>query len=287
VTSEIYNLVELKSTATVVTTPTAAPEVVVAYDGTTAPMGLFLSLGAVGFAGLAPQPPPADAIDWTTPDPIRGTNHTVLPYRAASTGRFDGPLKDRERAVDAARLILERLAGPSLPPPPDAPPPPVAAVNATRDLSRPATASPAPGPSGSNGANGSNGNPVGPAPMTAAPTPAAAAAAPAPAEPTPPTSAADADASATSTFEIVADAVMVAELRAVITMYGEITEERPVTWTTEVRFRGSVEEKHHPALRFTVAVPTAKEEELRVALSGYRLRSLDVVGGRPTAGVTA
>lgn len=261
-TSEIYNLEQDNITATVVTVPTGPPEVVVAYDGTSAPLTVFLNLGAVGFSGMAAQPPPADAIDWATPDPVRGTAHTVLAYRAVSVGRYDGAPKDRERALDAARLILERLARPSLPPPPDAPPPPVAATAANRASTRPSTASPVP-PSRPNGKTID-------AALTA--------------------SGNDTKAAGTGeavTLAIIVDSAMAPELRAVLGARSDITEERPVTWTTEVRFRGSIEEKHHPAVRFTVAVDDAREDELRVALSAYRLRSFERVATRPTAGVSA
>ena len=187
----------------------------------------------------------------------------MLPYRAVSIGTYDGAPKDRERAIDAARLILERLAGPSLPPPPDAHLP---RPTATRDLTRPSTASPAPAPG-----------------ATERSIETALATTPAPAVPAADPPAPAAEVTGSTTLEIVVDSARASELRAVIGTHGDITEERPVTWTTEVRFRGSVEEKHHPAVRFTVVADRAEEAALRLAVSAYRLRSLEVVASRPTA----
>lgn len=77
------------------------PELEVAYEGTFPPQSLFDALEASGWEHPVPVPPPAAAIDWSTPDPIKGTRYTVRPYRAVSRVALLGP--DRSgRAVELA-----------------------------------------------------------------------------------------------------------------------------------------------------------------------------------------
>ncbi len=252
-TAEIFTIES--TTCTIVTGLTGPPEVTVSYEGTAAPLTIFMHLAALGFEGLAPQPPPVDAIDWTTPDPVRGTTHTVRPYPAVSVGRYEGPTPDRDRAVDAARLIFERLTRSTLPPPP-----PSAAVptNGTAASRRPPPAVAA----------------VATPPPRRPEATVAAAPAPGPDDASPATTATDDPASVRA---FVIDADMARGLGAILSQFGEITEERPTTWTTEGRYRGQVTETHHRAVRFTVSVPVAAEVALIEALAKVPVRSSEIV----------
>jgi hypothetical protein len=52
------------------------------YDGTRPPEALFDAIASVGWQRPVAAPPPRSAVDWTAPDPARGTRYTVRPYRA-------------------------------------------------------------------------------------------------------------------------------------------------------------------------------------------------------------
>ena len=79
----------------------SAVELELIYDGTFPPQTLFDALEASGWEHPVVVPPPASAIDWSTPDPIKGTRYTVLPYRAVSRVALVG--SDRSgRAVELA-----------------------------------------------------------------------------------------------------------------------------------------------------------------------------------------
>ncbi len=271
VTAEIFTLESSGTTCTIVTGLTGPPEVTVSYEGTAPPLTIFLHLDALGFVGLSPQPPPVEAIDWTTPDPSRGTTHTVRDYQAVSVGRYDGPNADRERAVDAARLIFERLTRSTLPPPP-APPPPPPAMHPPDDGSRPAPP-PAAGPARTD-------TDTGPPTITKD---TGDTGAPSVTKDTEDTEVAADPAAAMIVRALVIDADAAPSLRPVLTALGEITEERPITWTTQMRYRGNHTETHHRAVRFIVAVSTDDERALLDALTGFRLRSAEVVDVEPVA----
>ena len=55
------------------------PEVVLSFQGLAEPVGLFEELRAIGWVVPNMPPRPANAIDWT-PDPVAGTDYTVLPW---------------------------------------------------------------------------------------------------------------------------------------------------------------------------------------------------------------
>lgn len=50
------------------------------YAGLQPPLGLFADLEMIGWAPPAIQPPPAKAIDWSTPNETTGERYTVRPY---------------------------------------------------------------------------------------------------------------------------------------------------------------------------------------------------------------
>ena len=264
VTAEIFTLEPSGTTCTIVTGLTGPPEVTVSYEGTAPPLPIFMHLDVLGFAGLTPQPPPVEAIDWTTPDPTRGTTHTVQSYQAVSVGRYDGPAADRDRAVDAARLIFQRLTRSTLPPPPASPAP------------LPSAAAPAP-PSANGSGNGSR-----PSPPTTA-SPAASNGAGELTDSAGTSVGVDVASSTGPTIvrALVIDADVAPSLRPVLTALGTLTEERPVTWTTEMRYRGNLTETHHRAVRFTVSVTADHEPALLDALTGFRLRSAEVLDVEP------
>ncbi len=268
VTAEIFTLEPSGTTCTIVTGLTGPPEVTVSYEGTAPPLTIFMHLDALGFAGLTPQPPPVEAIDWTTPDPARGTTHTVQSYQAVSVGRYDGPGADRDRAVDAARLIFERLTRSTLPPPPSSP-----------ATTPPATTPPA--PTSANGNGNQNGRASRPS-LPSAASPAAGNGSTSPAVPAAdPVGVDPAGTGPTTVRALVIDADAAPSLRPVLLALGTVTEERPVTWTTEMRYRGNLTETHHRAVRFTVSVTAEHEPALLDALTGFRLRSAEVLDVEP------
>ena len=57
-----------------------APEVLLSFEGTAPPMGLFGDLQRLGWVVPSPPPPPSSAIDWT-PDPTTGADYTLRPWR--------------------------------------------------------------------------------------------------------------------------------------------------------------------------------------------------------------
>jgi len=60
------------------------------YDGLVPPVLLFDDLAMIGWRPPAPTPPPASAIDWSTPDPVAGTSHSVRSYRVTGA-RVEAP----------------------------------------------------------------------------------------------------------------------------------------------------------------------------------------------------
>ncbi len=62
----------------------SGPELVIRYDGTEPPTDLFAALEALGCGHVVAEPPPRSAIDWTTPDPRRGTRYTIASYVATA-----------------------------------------------------------------------------------------------------------------------------------------------------------------------------------------------------------
>jgi hypothetical protein len=67
-------------------------ELVLEYDGLEPPLALFAELAVAGWTAPVPVPPPADAIDWSRPDPATGKAYSVRPYRAEGRSRPQGRL---------------------------------------------------------------------------------------------------------------------------------------------------------------------------------------------------
>jgi len=81
-------------------------ELELCYDGATPPVGLLEELRALGWEGATPCPPPATAIDWSRPDPVRGTRHTIRSFPATTTALLHGTEPHRLAVVAATRSLL-------------------------------------------------------------------------------------------------------------------------------------------------------------------------------------
>lgn len=80
------------------------------YDGRHAPLELFFVWTSLGWHAPVPASPPRDAIDWSTPDVGRGTNHTILPFRATGTATLDTTHRvDLDEMVTSALDAAKRL----------------------------------------------------------------------------------------------------------------------------------------------------------------------------------
>jgi hypothetical protein len=243
------------ATVNLVTTPTAAPEVEVLYSGTQPPMALFGHLGAMGFVGLVPVPPPADAIDWQTPDPTSGRAFSVRPFPGRALGRLDATTTQRDRALDATRYLLGRLAGS------DAPPPHLATDVAP------------------NGDGNGDGHP------TATSDGAAAVGAVVSARqdgadaftlpPAAPTAAPPASSSVV-VLEVVLDELVADRARLALGGLARVNDERVITWTTEQTYRGSTTVTNHRAARLLVEVAAGDVDAVRSTLAPYRPRSIGI-----------
>lgn len=66
------------------------PEVMLSFQALAEPQGLFNDLHALGWTIPKMPPRPANAIDWT-PDPVAGTDYTVLPWRVTEFCLEEGP----------------------------------------------------------------------------------------------------------------------------------------------------------------------------------------------------
>ncbi|QGG94501.1 hypothetical protein [Actinomarinicola tropica] len=83
---------------------------VVHYDGSRPPTALFAAWTGLGWRAPVPASPPRDAIDWATPDPVRGTNHTIRPFAATGTATLDdGQRRDVDDLVGAALDLAAQL----------------------------------------------------------------------------------------------------------------------------------------------------------------------------------
>ena len=104
----------------------AGSELQITYDGTTPPLALLRELTELGWEHAVPAPPPAAAIDWSRPDPVTGTRHSVRPFQALTTATISGSDDARAAAIEAARAVLERYGalrdGPPVAAPDPAPP---------------------------------------------------------------------------------------------------------------------------------------------------------------------
>jgi hypothetical protein len=80
------------------------------YDGRHPPLELFFVWTSLGWSSPVPASPPREAIDWSTPDPTRGTSHTIRPFRATGTATLDSTSRAHademvREALDAARRL--------------------------------------------------------------------------------------------------------------------------------------------------------------------------------------
>ena len=62
------------------TTVNSPPDVTLSFDGKEQPLGLLSDLAAIGWNVPVAPSRPSSAIDWT-PDPVAGTEYTILPWR--------------------------------------------------------------------------------------------------------------------------------------------------------------------------------------------------------------
>src|SRR5690606_30025427 len=93
----------------VVATSTST-QLVVRYDGSRPPTALFGAWNDLGWRAPVPASPPRDAIDWSTPDPVRGTNHTIRPFTVVDTASLDDDRRrDADDLVRVARALAEQL----------------------------------------------------------------------------------------------------------------------------------------------------------------------------------
>src|SRR5690606_39213577 len=70
------------------------------YDGTRPPLELFFVWTSLGWRAPAPAGPPKDAIDWSTPDPAKGTSYTIRSFPATGTATLDAvTVRDAEPMV--------------------------------------------------------------------------------------------------------------------------------------------------------------------------------------------
>ncbi len=81
------------------------PEVVLSFQGLHEPTELWTELTAIGWNVPAMPPRPANAIEWT-PDPVAGTDFTVLPWKVKEFRLEEGswnvdPASVGERTLDA------------------------------------------------------------------------------------------------------------------------------------------------------------------------------------------
>ncbi len=79
------------------------PEVVLSFEGLHEPEGLWAALTAIGWVVPAMPPRPANAIEWT-PDPVAGTDFTVLPWRVSEHRLEEGQWTVNEELVGERTL---------------------------------------------------------------------------------------------------------------------------------------------------------------------------------------
>lgn len=79
------------------------PEVVLSFEGLHEPEELWPLLADIGWVVPGMPPRPANAIDWT-PDPVAGTDYTVLPWRVKDFRLEEGTWKVDEEMVGQKTL---------------------------------------------------------------------------------------------------------------------------------------------------------------------------------------
>lgn len=88
-----------------------APEVILSFEGLAAPTPLFVDLNRLGWTIPAVPPPPSSAIDWT-PDPVAGTDYTLLPWRVPEFRLVPGGwAQSSERAIGGLTIEVLRNHG--------------------------------------------------------------------------------------------------------------------------------------------------------------------------------
>jgi hypothetical protein len=240
VNPETYVLRDLQATATIHTGAARPTVLEVAYQGTEPPLELFSALEMVGVTGLVPQPPPSNAIDWGA----GGSTPTIRPYPAVASV----VLADSGRVLDAARLIVERLATTEEP---------AVAATSSNLTALPLRARPEPGAEASPSAS------LPPPPLTASTTSSA---------PLPPPAVVSEGRGVT----VVVDVEAAADIRTLLGRHGQVLDEEPTTWTAKVAYRGQTSETHHRAVRLRGCVPADGQDEFLAELSRHRLRALEL-----------
>lgn len=80
----------------------------IVHDGSAPPEALLAELRAAGWQGAVTVPPPASAVDWTTPDPVTGNRYSIRPHRAVVHATLEGPAAARADAVARALAAAAR-----------------------------------------------------------------------------------------------------------------------------------------------------------------------------------
>jgi hypothetical protein len=217
----------------------AGSELQITYDGTTPPLALFRELAELGWQHAVPAPPPAAAIDWSRPDPVTGTRHSVRPFQALTTATIEGSDAERAAAIDAARVVLARYGALR-----DGEPLPIAPVPSVPDVAPPTIdGAGAPGPGVA--------APGGEGPDVAAPALAGGV-----------------------RVELVVDDVDAAGVRSAVSSVGRVHGERADVWSTTITYRGHQTDETHPVRRLDVEVAEADWGSLMTELARYRVRSV-------------
>lgn len=102
------DVAEITRSARVVTSHGGSAVVHLRYDGTLPPTEVLSQLQRAGWRDAIPSPPPAAAVDWSTPDPVAGTRYSLRPFQAVTDAVFTGTREERRAAVDGARDLLRR-----------------------------------------------------------------------------------------------------------------------------------------------------------------------------------
>lgn len=89
-------------------TLSSVSEIELRYDGAEPPLELLDELARLGWEGATPCPPPAHAIDWSAPDPVRGTRHSIRSFDGMTTACLRGSERHRAAGVEQARIVLAR-----------------------------------------------------------------------------------------------------------------------------------------------------------------------------------
>lgn len=87
------------------------------HDGSRPPEAVFDALAAIGWRRPVASPPPKDAVDWSTPDPLAGRRYTVRPFVAVAILEPVGnPVNGTLAALLTATIAVARALGISVDP---------------------------------------------------------------------------------------------------------------------------------------------------------------------------